>query len=338
MPSRTSKSMLLAVFVGAISLSYGFSDWDIYRRKLLGAGDAWKMYLHGGIDAPWQYRIGPWLVVDWMDRLFHARPHDTLTLIDVLCLALALWTMLVLIRKSERYRSASSRTRWLALAGALFIAEYYLAWAHWYQTSVTMPSILFVMLSMALIDRRILHSKLLNCLLLVALGCIQGFIRADVAVVLHSGIFLAIVFNRKTSVPLGRVRQAATSLLTAAIAGCVQLYLMFIKFPRAKYDAGGVVRLSTNVHPGMWLVMLLGLFPFCILLGLAASRRYRTNGPELLLLTSSVLYLALWATVGLLDEVRIFLPFAFALIPATTMALIGQLPDRSHSYGQPTAT
>lgn len=327
MPSRTAKSTLLAAFVWAISLSYGFSDWLIYRQKLVDAGDAWKQYLHGGIEAPWQYRIGTWMVADWMDRLFHLKPYNTLALLDVLCLALALWVMLTVLRKSDRYRTASPGTRWLAIAGSLFLAEYYLAWGHWYQTSVTVPSILFVALSLALIDGRIVRSKLLACLLLITLAWIQGFIRSDVAVILHAGFFLIAIFGGKTSIPLGRARLAVTSLLAALLAGCVQLYLILIKFPHAKYGPGGVFRLTTNVHPGMWLTMLLALFPFWLLLGLIIAKRYRANGPETMLLTASVLYLVVWATVGLLDEVRIFLPFAFALIPATVIALIGQVPE-----------
>lgn len=327
MHSRTAKSTLLAAFIWAISLSYGFLDWGIYRQKLVGAGDAWKQYLHGGIEAPWQYRIGTWVVADWMDRLFHLKPYDTLALLDVLCLALALWVMLAVLRKSDRYKTASPGTRCLAIAGSLFLAEYYLAWGHWYQASDTVPSILFVALSLALIDGRIVSSKSLAALLLVVLAGIQGFLRADVAVVLHAGFFLVAIFGWKTSIPLGRTRLAVTSMLAALLAGCVQLYLMLIKFPHAKYGPGGVFRLTTNVHPGMWLTMLLALFPFWLLLGLIAAKRYRTDGPETMLLTASVLYLIVWATVGLLDEVRIFLPFAFALIPATVMALSKQVPE-----------
>ncbi|HEY5083986.1 MAG TPA: hypothetical protein VII48_05665, partial [Rhizomicrobium sp.] len=266
--SRPSKSVLLQVFIGAISLSYGFPDWINYRENFVHNPDGWHLYLRGGVEAPWQYRIGIWMVVDWMHRLFRWKPYDTLTLIDVVCLAGALWCMLFVLRHSRFYGAASSRTRWLAVASALFLAEYYLAWGHWYQTGVTMPSILFVAASLALISGGLVKSRPLACLLLIALGWVQGFIRADVAVFLHAGIFLTVVFNRNVNVPLGRLWQAGSSAVIALLAGCIQLYLMFVRFPNAKYGPGGVIRLAANAHPGMWLTMLLALLPYWLLLGL----------------------------------------------------------------------
>jgi len=329
--SRSAKSLVLGVFIWAVSLSYGFSDWNIYRHKVLTHPGGWKMYLTGGIDAPWQYRIGPWIVAAWTNRWFHWKPYDTLTLIDVLCLAFAMWIMLRALRRSERYRALSSPMRWLPLAAALCLVEYYIAWGHWYQTSVTIPSILFVAVSMALVDGKTVRNRPLATLLLIGLAVVQGFVRADVAVVMHAGFFLAVVFDRKAHPPLGRLWQALTSLAAAGLAGCVQLYLMFVKFPHAPYAQGGVFRLLTNLHPGMWLTMLLALFPYWLLLGAMAGKRYRAHGPETMLLTASLLYLAVWATVGLIDEVRIFLPFAFALIPATVLAFTGNLAQNQES-------
>ncbi len=318
-------SALLHLFVWAISLSYAFLDWSIYRRDFLIHPDGWKLYFSGGIQAPWQYRIGVWMVVRWLNQWFHLKPYDALMLIDALCLGLSLWIVLRILRNSEGYRVASTIARWLATAGMLFLAEYYLIWGHWFQAAETIPSILFVTLSVALVYGEMVRSRLLACFLLLCLGWAQGFIRADVAVVLHAGFFLAILFNRK-AVPLGRAWQAVTSLLAALAAGCVQLYLMFLRFPNAKYGPEGVIQLAANVHPEMWLTMLLALLPFWILLGLIVRKRYRPGPVTMMLLVSSLLYLALWMTVGLLDEVRIFLPFAFALMPATALAFIGLVP------------
>lgn len=321
------KSASLNLFLCAISLSYAFLDWSIYRRDFLVHPDGWKLYFSGGIEAPWQYRIGVWFVVRWLNQWFHLKPYDALTLIDVLCLALSLWVVLRILRNSEGYKVASALTRWLATAGVLFLAEYYLIWGHWFQTEDTMPSILFVTLSVAVVYGGIVQSRLLACFLLVCLGWMQGFIRADVAVVLHAGFFLAILFSGKAAIPLGKAWQAGTSLLAALAAGCVQLYLMFLRFPNAKYGSEGVIQLANNVHPEMWLTMLLALLPFWFLLGLIVSKRYRPGPVTVMLLVSSLLYLALWVTVGLLDEVRIFLPFAFALMPATALALIGLVQE-----------
>lgn len=327
-PIRFSNSATLQALLWAISLSYGFADWVVYRNSLL-LHPNWQVRLQGGVQAPFQYRIGNWLVVDWLYRLSHIKPYDTLTLIDVLCLAFALWAILRVLERSEHFQTAPPAVRWLAIAALFVQVEYYLPWGHVFQEAATMPSILFVALSMMLmygwtygLKRR---SKDLAAFLLVALSCVQGFFRADVAVILHAGCLLAIVFNRKTIVPLGRRRQAIASLLAAFAAGCIQLYLMLIRFPNAKYGADGVLRLASNLHPGMWLVMLLALVPYWLLLSLIALRRTPLDGPEAMVITASLLYFVLWAAVGLLDEVRIFFPFAFALMPATVRALIGFL-------------
>ena len=104
---------------------------------------------------------------------------------------------------------------------------------------------------------------------------------------------------------------------------------MRVRFPNAHYGSEGVVQLANNLKPEMWATMLLALLPFGLLLGLIASKRYRPGAVMAMLLISSLLYFPLWATVGLLDEVRIFLPFAFALMPATVWALIGLMPQAS---------
>jgi hypothetical protein len=325
---RVMGSALLSLFVGAMSLSYAFLDWDIYRTNFRLHPRGWKLYFSGGIQAPGQYRIGVWEVVRGMNQWFHLRPYDALTLIDVACLALSLWLVLRVLRNFDAYKIASQSTRWLAAVGVLFLAEYYLIWGHWFQTQDTLPSVLFVTLSLALVSGEIVRNKRTTCLLLVCLSILQGFVRADVAVVLHGGFFLAVLFNKKT-VSLGRIWQAGTSLFSALAAGCVQLYLMLVRFPSAHYGPEGVVQLANNLKPEMWGTMLLAALPFWLLLGFIACKKYRPDAVTVMLLFSSLLYLPLWATVGLLDEVRIFLPFAFALMPATVLALIGLLPPAS---------
>lgn len=325
----TLKSASLWVFLLTVTLSYGVSDWAVYRASFPPNSDSWKLHLLGGIEAPFQYRIGPWFVADWMYRLFHTRPYNSLTLIDIFCLLLALSTLLRVVLRSDPFRSASATTTSLGVVGVLLLVEYYLAWGHWFQTEDTLPSILYVVLSMALVCREFIEDRMLVLVLLVLLSWMQGFVRADVAVVLHVGFVLLILFNRKADVPLGRGWQVVTSLLAALAAGCVQLYLMFVRFPKAKYGASGAVRIVSNLQLEMWATMLLATCPFWLLLGLVALKRYRPPAVTRMLLTSSLLYLLLWVTVGLLDEVRIFLPFAFALIPATVSGFAALLREAS---------
>lgn len=332
MTKTNSAPRICSVFVGllvwGIALSYGFTDWGNYRAGILYHGDEWRMYLHGGIQAPFQYRIGSWIIVDWLQRCFHMRPYDALTLIDVICLAIALW-LLVRIPESRNGLDGQLLSRkLLSVFAVLFFAEYYLVWGHWFQSPETLPSILFVTVSMALIYGKIVPNRTLACVLLIVFSGLQGFFRADVAVVLQGGCFLTVVFNKRISVPLGRARQAIVSLLAAVAAGCVQLYLIFVRFPHAQYGPEGVIQIAANLRPGMWLTMLLTFFPYFVLVGLLIAKRVRLDGPQTMLLVASILYLVLWAIAGQLDETRIFLPFAFALIPTTAVAWIGFLSEK----------
>lgn len=325
--TRVTKSIFLNSIIWAISLSYGYVDWMLYREKFLVNPDGWRHYFSGGIEAPWQYRIGIWEVVDWMERFFHLRPYDTLALMDVLCVGFALWILLRSLRTSEIYSVAPPVARGAAIAVLFLLAQYYLGWGHWYQTGVTLPSVLYVSLSMALVNGEVTNSRSLAGLLLIFLSWVQGFIRADVAVILHAGFFLTVLLRPRRAVPLGRGLQAGISLLAVLVAGCVQLYLMLVRFPHAKYGPGGVVRIVTNLHPGMWLTLLLGMLPYWLMLAWMFRRHYHPDQVTTMLLTASFLYLAVWSVVGLLDEVRIFLPFAFALMPATALAVVGLLTE-----------
>lgn len=323
-PISRAQSAFLAALVWAISLSYGFGSWGIYRAHILLHGEEWKWHLSGGIRAPFQYRIGSWIVVDWLDRLGNIKPYNTLTFLDVICLAGSLWIVLLLTIHADSEDVAFSKNSfrlWFRIAVVLLLAEYYLAWGHWFQSPEMMPSILFVAISLALVTGKFFQKPLLPCLLLLLLSIVQSFFRADVAVILNIGFFLAILLFRKLRVPLGRVRLAITSAVAALAAGCVQLYLMRVRFPHATYGPEHVVQITTNLHPGMWLTMLLTLLPYLALWAILLRKQFCPSAPQTMLLAASLLYFVLWFAVGQLDETRIFLPFAFALLPATAMAL-----------------
>jgi hypothetical protein len=323
-PISRAQSAVLAALVWAISLSYGFSSWGIYRAHILLHGEEWKWHLSGGIRAPFQYRIGSWIVVDWLNRLAGIKPYDTLTLIDVLCLAGSLWIVLLLTVHADSESTAlpkNSLRLWFRIAVVLLLAEYYLAWGHWFQSPEMMPSVLFVAISLALVTGKFFQKPLLPCLLLLLLSLVQSFFRADVAVILNTGFFLAILLFRKLPVPLGRMRLAITCAVAALAAGCVQIYLMRVRFPHATYGPEHVVQITTNLRPGMWLTMLLTLLPYFVLWAILLRKRFHPSAPLAMLLTASLLYFVLWFAVGQLDETRIFIPFAFALLPATAMTL-----------------
>lgn len=326
MRARYKELVFLCVVIGAISLSYGFMDWVGYWQSFHAHPEAWSLYLHGGIDAPLQYRIGTWLVVAWAHIHLQLSIWLTLTLIDVVSTGLALWCLVYVLRTNIIYREFSASLRMLSVVGLFFGFEYYLAWGHWFQYPETMPSCLFVCLSVLLISGRATRNRYLTGLCVVGTSCIQGLVRADIAVVLHTGFFLAALTPLTRNIPFGKKWQAATSALAALSAGLIQLYLMQVRFPAARYGSAGVFRFSANFLPANWLTAALALLPFWTILYLTIRRKYRPDNITTMLLLSSCLYFALWLMVGRLQEVRIFLPFGVALLPATALALAGRVP------------
>lgn len=321
---RYRMALLQVLAVAAVSTSYGFMDWSIYRSKLLSHSTAFLLYLHGGIDAPLQYRVGPWIIVAWA----YPRLHEwiTLTLLDVSCVALGLGCLIYAVRLAPSYERLTSGGRLASLLGIFALAEYYLLWGHWFQSTATMPSVLYVCLTALLITGRVVKNRWILSFLIVCLSCIQGLFRADVAVVLHAGFIIAcLVFSSTKSIANGRLWLAITSLVAGLCAGLVQLYLMRVWFPNARYGSDGVIRALTNLRPSQWGTALIALAPVWLLLWFIARRMYRPDGIAVALLTSSLLYICVWFVVGLLQEARIFLPFGFALIPATSIALVSSL-------------
>lgn len=318
---RRTKTALLNLVIFAVSLSYGYLDWFFNRQFYKPFPSVCFAHLHGGLDAPIQYRVGVWLLVCRLHVWLHMSLWLALTAVDVAALVLLLWCLVGILRENPVYTRLSPTSRLLSFVGMFFLVEYSLVWGHWYQYPETIPSCLFVCVSALLISAKAVKSRFLSGVFLVGLSCIQGLIRADVAVILHAGFLLGACLPFAKNMPLGRLRQVCISLLAATVAGGIQVYLMRVQFPSAKYGSAGVFQIVANLHPMQWMTALLGLFPFWLLLWLVGKRFYRPDSVTAVLLISSLLYLAVWCMVGLIDEVRIFLPFAIVLLPATALAL-----------------
>jgi hypothetical protein len=63
---------------------------------------------------------------------------------------------------------------------------------------------------------------------MLILAAMQGFIRADLAIAVHLGIFLVCLMSAGSGFVVPRGVQAATRLLAVLIAGGIQLYLMHV--------------------------------------------------------------------------------------------------------------
>jgi hypothetical protein len=59
------------------------------------------------------------------------------------------------------------------------------------------------------------------------------------------------------------------------------------------------------------------MLPWAWLVTLLSRRRWSADAAGAALAVWSAIYVVLWLVVGCMDEVRIFLPFAQALVPVT---------------------
>jgi hypothetical protein len=89
-------------------------------------------------------------------------------------------------------------------------------------------------------------------------------------------------------------------------------------YPQANYGDTQVVQLFFNLKsPSAYTPFLLFLLPTGWTVVMLTRRRYQVEPAGVGIFTAAVIFLGMWVVVGKIAEVRIFLPFALALAPAT---------------------
>jgi hypothetical protein len=161
---------------------------------------------------------------------------------------------------------------------------------------------------------------------MLVLAVMQGFIRADVIFVFHLGILLVCMTRAGDGFSLPRGAQAVTSVLAVLFAGGVQYWLMHVAYPHASYGSTPVFELKLNLtHPLELVPFALFLLPWGWLMTVLARGGSQADAPGLALVAGSAIYLCLWLVVGRMEEVRIFLPYAVALVPLTCVCAMRRL-------------
>jgi hypothetical protein len=314
-----------------ITSGYTFLDyWNYSRNFHEGAGSEWQNLLAGRGFAPAQYRIGVLRIADLLARLTHTHLRHMFAAIDFVCLGASLALLLWLLSRNEIFRVANRAARWLQASLALGCFLLYLLWSFWYQKPETEATLLLLVLSAAAAQWR---RRVPAVLALVALAAIGATVRVDAMVAFHAGFLIVCLLQQARSLPLGRATQMTASLLSIAAAIAVEYVIMHRIYPNAPREVAAV-QLFSNLRVWMnYFVLAMALFPWWITLRLAA-RRWRTlDGWAAALLLGSVAHFALFYTLGLAWEVRIFLPFAMTLVPLTvTLAYTaveqGTLPSK----------
>ena len=318
---RILKLLLLAGLLGVCFLDYG-----AYRESWLHNADAHSVASpstpSGFGEAPGVYRVAIIWLADRMDRHLHIGPHRCFALIDTASLLLAAMLLLKLLERTAIYRNANRQLQWFGATAFVLLFQFYLAWLLFLQRAETLPTALFLALALWLWqlnpspNSTVRNTAIASALLAIAF--LQSFVRADVPCMLNAGIFLAACTSLGKRLSLPRSLAIATSLFSTLIAAGVQLYLAKVVFPHANYGRVKMWQLRPNfIHGLRWIPFLLFMLPLLWMAFQITRRKFTTDAPGVAFLAGAAAYTALWFTIGKIDEVRIFIPFALALAPLT---------------------
>jgi hypothetical protein len=322
-PERIAKVLLLA---GILAASY--LDYFGYRAQGYYAAGFWEDRLHGLATAPDQYRIGIVWLSHWMMLHLHLPLMWSLASIDLLSGLVAVLVLFSVFVHSMVYRDATHAGRWFGCASFVLLILWFLAWLLWLQKPETMPAVMLISILLWLWQLRDVSSSwLLRASLIVTVSLLLSTFRADMACLLNLGI-LIFVLARKSSLALPRPAVIVVTGVSTLAAAAIQLYLMRVAFPHAGYGLVKLWQFWPNLkHATRWPPFVLFLLPLFWMLIQVVRRRFHRDAAGLAFLAGALCFAALWITIGKIDEVRIFIPFAMALTPLTAQMAMLQAGD-----------
>jgi hypothetical protein len=319
------KASLWVIFV--LVASYTFLDYSAYRTDYHLHPEIYDRFLRGEGTAPAQYRIGLIFAAKVLHSVLHLGYLHSLALFDFLFAIVAALLLRSVLTGTEVFRAAASGSRWIRLFVMLGLLSFYFSWSLWYQRPETMACAFFVAANLYLLSAS--RSWVLLVGGLVLLSAWQGFVRADVAILFHFGLFVYILLRGSKGFFAPRAVLLGISFVCCVIPAAILWVLMHKVFPHATYGDAKVFQLILNLNPMQLIPFLLFLAPTLYTYRRALARFSWLGGPQAALLLSGVLYLCSWVLVGRVEEVRIFVPFAMALIPLSANLVAEEVADAS---------
>jgi hypothetical protein len=324
---------ITSIVLSIVLLSATFLDYWGYSRQFYKEPGTWLDVIAGTANAPSQYRIGVVYTANFLAIHLHLALRHTLTLLDLITAFIAVFTLFLVLRRSATYRNAGLSGKWLGAASFVVMTEFYLAWLLWYQRPETLPTTAILSVALLLLTVRLplpagarIAVPVVGIILLAAM---QGFVRADVGFALQIGVLLVCLTPMGKGFALPRAVQAGTSLVSLLLVLGIQYALMRKIYPDATYGDTPVLQLFTNLKSlNEQIPFVLFLLPFGWTFVTLARRRYQVEAGSAAAFTGALLFLGMWVTVGRIEEVRIFLPFAMTVIPLTVELAMQRLLPR----------
>jgi hypothetical protein len=329
-PKRITSILLSIIILATCYLGY----WGYSTAQKTNPAN-WLDVVAGTAQAPIQYRIGVIFPAYFLTQHSPLGFRHIFAAVDIGSAFLAVFALYFLLRRSAVYQQASAAARWFGSAAFVLLVQFYFGWLLWYQRPETLATAALLALSLLLLTVRVPLAGAAGIAATIAgllvLALAQGFVRADVAFSLHVGVFLICLFSARAGngFALSRWVQAGTSLVAAMLCGGLQFYLMHIVYPTAKYLDSPMFQLIRNImSPSGWIAFFLFLAPLLWTLRKLYGRFHSLDGPVAGFLAGSAVFCCLWAVVGRVREVRIFLPFALSLVPLTVEVAIEQFEPK----------
>lgn len=316
------------IFLTLLLLSVGYMNFWKYSQEFKKQPDMYFDVMQGTANAPQQYRV---LVVHtalFLHNHGHLKTHAAFAFIDLIAAFVACFTLLCVLERSGSFRRSGITKRMLAYATFLFLCAYYFIWLDWYQRPETLPSACFVALMLFTLTLRpstkVRYGWIIGGALLLTLA--QALTRADVAVCVYAGIGLTALLSEGRNLPQPRSFLLPLSVVACLLAVSVQWIMMHHVYPHANYGDTQVFQLLFNLAPPSLFAAFAFTLPV-LWTGCVAIRKWTAADTALLaLLPGAALFLVLWSTIGRIQEVRIFLPFALCLIPLTVCYVLELTP------------
>lgn len=308
------------ITVGVITLAQAlhllhFSHELVYpyeiRLNIHSAADAARMFVPDGGQryAPDAYRVGiPALGrgLVWVTQTLH--PSWVAAGIDAVFFLLASWTCYKIVIAGWETQAAPRR---LATAAYLLLIQFPLQWVLPWHRSETMAVTAYVAVALWCLQKAAARRQWWVWLL--AATALQTLVRTDVPLILGIGM-MSVSIVRRTDTHARRRSMMTAGAGVAAMATGVQLLLQGVIFPHLSYQPGvPKIQLGYNLHGHNLAVLLIALFPFAAFQFFKPGRAMWRDELSVVACLSSLLYLSLWFVVGIVAEVRLFVPFLFAL-------------------------
>ena len=300
--------------------SLTFLHYREYNAELDAHPKTYSLLLQGDGAAPAQYRVGMVFAAEALHRLTRVPIYGFLALFDF---SLALGAALLLrdlLTRMGSFQAASAGSRWSRCLLFLLLFSFYLAWSGYYQRPETFASTFFVAASVYLLSWKRPVALVVPCLLVLAV--LQGFVRADVAILFHFGLLAYLLTLGGRGFPLSRPVLLLTSLVGTALPAAILYVLIHKIFPHATYGTTPVFQLILNLRPTILVPFALFIIPTIYTYKEALPRLSHLPAPFPSLLMIAFFYFGSWAVLGRLEEVRIFIPFAIAMMPLTVNFLM----------------